>query len=197
MAVYDYAGYRFHSKGALSPVGTKTLIISSHGVQTGGTFSKAYTTVIQFAAPKGSLLVAGLGDAIKGNITATEVALKSGAPADDYKLSYYEHDPSDHEIGALLTDKSDVLTFSQSYTNEVMVKLSSVLVCLKQWGLMYPGILCLFCRGQQRHLRPVEGGKPYAPSYHGGQHAAASVSNQHQINATALMLEMKAKGLSK
>lgn len=196
MAVYEYGGFRFHTKGSLSSPGTRTLIISSHGIQTGATFNKAYSTVIQFAAPKGSTLRAGLGEAIKGNVTASEIALKSGGQVDDYKLSYFEHDPSDLTIDSLLDDKSDVLTFSDSYTKSTTVTLSLVLICLKQWGFLYPGILCLFCRGQVRSQRPMVDGKPYAPSYKGGKSETSQLVNQHQINATALMLEMKSKGLS-
>jgi hypothetical protein len=196
MAVYDYAGFRFHTKGTLSSPGTKTLIISSHGIQTGTTFTKAYSTVIQFAAPKGSTLRAGLSDAINGNVTASEIALKGGSQQDDYKLSYFERDPSDSQIDALLKNNSDVLTFGQSYTNSVEVKLSMVLQCLKTWGFLYPGILCLFCRGQVRSQRPLVEGKPYAPSYTGGKSQTSQLVNQHQINSTAIMLEMKGKGLS-
>lgn len=196
MPVYEYAGFRFHTKGSLSSPGTKTLIISSHGVQTGLTFAKAYPAVIQFAAPKGSLLIAGLGDAIRGNVTASEVALKTGSQPDDYKLTYYEKDPSDTVIDGLLNDNNDVLTFTKSYTDSVTVTLSMVLTCLKTWGFLYPGILCLFCRGEVRSQRPIVDGKAYAPSYRGGQSGTASQANAHQINATALMLEMKAKGLS-
>ena len=195
MPTYDYAGFKFHTNGSLSSPGTRQLIISSHGIQNGSTFSKAYPAVIQFAAPKGSVLVAGLSDAISGNVTACEIALKTGGLADDYKLSYYEHDPSDTAIDALVNSKFDVLTFKQSYTDKVTVTLSKVLTCLKAWGFLYPGILCLFCRGQQRHLRPIEGGKAYAPTFTGIKSGSSAQTNQHQINATALMLEMKAKKL--
>ena len=196
MPVHEYAGYRFHTRGSLSSPGTRTLIVSSHGIQTGSTFTKAYPAVIQFAAPKGSVLVADLADAIKGNVTASEIALKTGPGADDYKLSHYEHDPSDERIDAILTDKVDVLTFSRSYTDLTDVTLSRVLVSLKHWGFTYPGILCLFCRGAQRAQRPLVDGKPYAPTHTGGKSTAAAAANQHQINATALMLEMKVKGLA-
>jgi hypothetical protein len=196
MAVYEYGGFRFHTKGSLSKPGLRTLIISSHGIQTGETFTKAYPTVIEFAAPKGSTLRAGLGDAIKGNVTSSEIALKTGGQPDDYKLSYFERDPDDTAIDALLNNNSDVLTFSKSYTDSTVVKLSMVLVCLKQWGFLYPAILCLFCRGQVRALRPLVEGKPYAPSYKGAQSVSSQMVNDHQKNATALMLEMKAKGLS-
>lgn len=196
MAVYEYGGFRFHTKGSLSSPGTKTLIISSHGIQTGTTFTKAYTTVVQFAAPKGSVLVAELSDAISGNVTASEISLKTGGQQDDYKLTYYERDPDDSGIDALLKNNADVLTFSKSYTDSVEVKLSLVLTCLKQWGFLYPGILCLFCRGQVRSQRPLVGGKAYAPSYTGGKSGTSQQVNQHQINATALMLEMKSKGIA-
>jgi hypothetical protein len=196
MAVYEYGGFRFHTKGILSSPGTKTLIISSHGIQTGATFTKAYPAVIQFAAPKGTVLIAKLGDAINGNVTSSEIALKSGGQPDDYKLSYYEKDPDDNAIDGLLKNDADVLTFTKSYTDSVAVKLSLVLTCLKQWGFLYPGILCLFCRGQVRSQRPVVEGKPYAPTYRGAQSGTSQQVNQHQINATALMLEMKAKGIS-
>lgn len=194
MPVHEYAGYRFHTKGSLSSPGTRTLIVSSHGIQTGSTFTKAYPAVIQFAAPKGSVLVAALADAITGTVTASEIALKTGSGADDYKLSHYERDPSDVRIDALLTDKVDVLTFERSYTDRTAVTLSGVLVCLKHWGFTYPGILCLFCRGAERAQRPVVDGKPYAPTHRGGTSTAAAAANQHQINATALMLELKMKG---
>lgn len=197
MAVFEYGGFRFHTKGSLSSPGTKTLIISSHGIQTGTTFTKAYPAVIEFAAPKGSTLRARLSDAINGNVTASEIALKTGGQPDDYKLSFYENDPNDGTIDGLLKNNADVLTFSKSYTDSVEVKLSLVLTCLKQWGFLYPGILCLFCRGQVRSERPLEGGKPYAPSYTGGKSASAELVNQHQINATALMLEMKSRGIAK
>jgi len=193
MPTFDYAGFKFHTHGSLSPVGTRQLIISSHGIQNGSTFSKAYPAVIQFAAPKGSVLLASLSEAIKGNVTACEIALKTGGLADDYKLTYYEHDPSDTAIDGLLNDKCDVLTFKQSYTDSVTVTLSKVLTCLKLWGFLYPGILCLFCRGQQRHLRPIESGKAYAPTFTGVKSGSSALTNQHQINATAIMLEIQAK----
>jgi len=197
MPVHEYAGFRFHTKGDLKSPGLRTLIISSHGVQTGSTFSKAYPTVIQFAAPKGSLLIADLGETLRGNVTTCELAQTSGDP-DDYKLSYYERDPTDVRIDSLLNDQNDVLTFSKSYTDSTVVKLSMVLTCLKTWGFLYPGILCLFCRGQVRTQRPVlEGGRAYAPSYTGHQSGSAATSNQHQINATAVMLELRAKKITK
>ena len=189
MPVFVSRGFRFHSKSKLSPVGLKTLIVSSHGGQTGSTFSKAYPTVLQFAAPKGSLLVADLSETLKGNVTACELA-KTGGDPDDYKLSYYERDPTDVKIDALLTDKQDVLTFDQSLTG---VTLSLVLKYLKEWNLHYPGVLCLFCRGQVRAERPVVDGKAYSPSFTGAKSGSAALSNQHQINATAIMLELRAK----
>jgi hypothetical protein len=196
MPVHEYGGFRFHTKGDLKTPGTRTLIVSSHGVQTGSTFSKAYSTVLQFASPKGSLLVADLGETLKGNVTTCELAKASGDP-DDYKPSYYERDPTDVTIDSLLNDKSDVLTFSKSYTDSTRVTLSMVLTCLKQWGFLYPGLLCLFCRGQVRSERPVlKDGKAYAPSYKGGKSDSAALANQHQINATAVMLELRAKKIA-
>jgi hypothetical protein len=195
MPVHEYAGFRFHTKGKLAAPGTKTLIISSHGGQTGSTFSKAYPTVIQFAAPKGSLLVADLAESIRGNVTACELA-KSGGDPDDYKLSYFERDPSDVKIDSLLNDQNDVLTFAKSYTDSTRVTLSMVLTCLKQWGFPYPGILCLFCRGQVRDQRPVVDGKGYAPTFKGGKSDTTALTNKHQINATAVMLELRAKKIA-
>lgn len=192
MAVHNYGGFRFHTKGDLKSPGLRTLIISSHGSQTGTTFNRAYPAVIQFAAPKGSLLRADLAEALRDNVTACEMA-KAGASYDDYKLSYFEHDPSDVTISSMLTDKHDVLTFSESYTSSTTVTLSMVLTCLKHWGFQYPGLLCLFCRGQARAQRPVVDGKPYAPSYTGQKSDTAVLSNQHQINATAVMLELQSK----
>ena len=127
-------------------------------------------------------------------MTACELAKSSGDP-DDYKLSYYENDPSDVRIDPLLTGQNDVLTFAKSYTDSTRVTLSMVLTCLKQWGFTYPGILCLFCRGQERAKRPVVDGKAYAPQFTGGKSGAA-LSNQHQINATAVMLELRAKKIT-
>jgi hypothetical protein len=194
MPVYESAGFRFHTLGSIAPIGTKTLIISSHGIQTGATFKRPYPTTIQFASKKGSLLVADLKKAISGDVTATDLA-KTGAAEDDYKLDYYEHDPSDSQIDALLKANADVLTFKEEYTDSVNVTLSFVLKCLSTWNYLYPGILCLFCRGQVRSLRPLVDGKRYAPTFVGKSSPSVVQSNMHQINATAIALELKAKGL--
>jgi hypothetical protein len=147
----------------------KTLIVSAHGCMAGYSFSPAYTTVVQFAAPSYTELKAKLQGAIEGACTAVEFASLGAAP--EHKLRWYEGDPSKELILHYLAkqvecDRNhyDVLTMNKTSNSEESLweesmgsygivppklhkyPLSGVISALRDSGLKYPSLLCLCCR---------------------------------------------------
>lgn len=173
----------------------KTLIITAHGRMTGTPFKPAYATSLQFASPRYGALLAALSDAISGNVTATEVALP-GSSTEDHAIAFYESDPSPSKIVKLL-EKSptfDVLAVDSSIRStraQNAPTLSGVLSALKQQGLAYPAVLCLFCRVVKK-LDTGESIKSFDVT--GGKHQTAMQDGQKMKDAISIAQALKAAG---
>ena len=182
--------------GASVNASGKTLIISAHGRMSGTKFTPAYTSSVQFASNKYGALVAAVEDAIKGRVTAIEIATP-GSKVEDHALAFYEHDPSATMIVSRLANTSfDVLTIDTSIRSTRLANsptLSGVIAKLKQRSLRYPALLCLFCRvvkdvatGQELMSHDVTGKK----------HATVAQQGAHMKNAISIAQTLKAKGLA-
>lgn len=165
----------------------KTLIISSHGGATGTDFTPAYPAVVSYGSPKGGALSADLRAVIRGDVTESQISLGGKKRMDNYELTHFEYDPGGDIIEFMLEtykgNNSDVLTINPNHTET----LSNIIWQLNQWDLKYPGILCIFCRVT---------GSSTDFSYSGKKSATSKQANQHRINATALMFELRQKGLT-
>jgi hypothetical protein len=160
----------------------KTLIISSHGSHLGVNFEPPYNVVIEFATPDGGALVAGLKDVIDGKVTSSNISLGGKKQRDDYKLTHFEHDPTPEQVdGYVAGKKFDVLMFK---SGAPAFTLSNIISILASIDMKYPGILCVFCR--------VSTSKPKF-TYQGKKSSVAQQVNQHQINATAVALQIQSQ----
>jgi len=68
MADFNFGKYKIITGGADINAEGKTLIISTHGALTGGTFRRPFPTVVQFCIPKMTSLRAALTDVIQNKL---------------------------------------------------------------------------------------------------------------------------------
>jgi hypothetical protein len=184
-----------HSGAAPVASGGKTLVITSHGRLTGGTFRPAYATSLQFASPKYGALLAALQDAIDGKVEAAEPPLL-GSQVQEHAMSWYQDDPDHAAIATKLAGKDvDVLTIRQdihSTRARGAPRLSQTLKQLNAQGLTYPGVLCLFCRV----VKNVQTGESLmSKDVTGGKHAVAGARAEQMKNAISIAQALKAKGV--
>jgi len=187
MGNFNFSKFKILTSGTKIDATGKTLIISTHGALTGGTFERPYPTVVQFCTPKMTSLRAALDEVVAGRVTGSELASSSQKTVDDHSLSWFEHDPKDDSIVASLSGKKmDVLVMKGGKSET----LKNVLTFLKTSGFLYPNILCVFCRVSAEQF---EGNAYIGGSTTGKVHAFVSQANQHKVNATAIMLELQQK----
>lgn len=173
----------------------KTLIITAHGRMTGTQFKPAYATSLQFASPRYGALLAALSDAISGKVTATQVALP-GSSTEDHAIAHYDCDPPPSKIVELLekAPSFDVLVVDSSISSTRAPnapKLSEVIATLKQQGLAYPAILCLFCRVVKK-LDTGVALKSFDVT--GAKHLTAMLEGQKMKDAISIAQALKAAG---
>lgn len=171
----------------------KTLIITAHGRMTGADFTKPYYAAVSYASPAYGALLADLNDAIDGKVTGAELAT-TGTKEKEHALAYYESDPSDGLVVAKLNGKSvDVLKITDAITSTRATgapTLSGVMQALKQAGLEYPQITCLFCRV----VKEVSTGQTLMGyDVTGGQHKAVAEQTSKMKDAIAIGQALKKK----